>query len=281
MTQETITDSFSVCNDAHHSPRSFLFPHKTLSPFFFTNPRFPFFLSSDSVQATYAVPMHCMGCFDSVKQAVSTLPGFVSISPDLANELVTVTGTVAPSSVVRTIQSIGKDAIVRGTGAPGTAAVSILETFYQNVAFSSAASVKGLARIVAVSPSRALFDLTLSGVPPGTYYASIRKSGCLVDGPLSAGEEFQELGTITVEKNKKATGELDTFGQSYITRNVKIDEIIGRSVAVSKTPIPDKDSLIGVIARSAGVWQNDKTVCSCSGKTVWEERRDALSKGVL
>jgi copper chaperone for superoxide dismutase len=43
----------------------------------------------------------------------------------------------------------------------------------------------------------------------------------------------------------------------------------------------DEDTLVGVIARSAGVWDNDKTVCSCSGKTLWEERKDEVKKGML
>lgn len=234
--------------------------------------------------------MHCMGCFNSVKDAVSVLPGFASISPDLQNQIVTITGSTAPSAVVRSIQAIGKDAIVRGTGAPNSAAVAILEVFRKNVAFSSAHSVKGLARIISVSPTKSLFDITLSGVPAGTYYTSIRTGGCLVDGAQSAGGEYQELGSIVVEDNcaqpgappAPLDGEIpNTFGQSYVTRNIKISDIIGRSIAVSKTPVPDEDSVIGVIARSAGVWQNDKTVCSCSGKTVWEERKDAVVKGVL
>lgn len=33
--------------------------------------------------------------------------------------------------------------------------------------------------------------------------------------------------------------------------------------------------LAGVIARSAGTWSNDKSVCTCSGKTVWEEARES------
>ena len=33
--------------------------------------------------------------------------------------------------------------------------------------------------------------------------------------------------------------------------------------------------LAGVIARSAGAWTNDKTVCTCSGKTQWEEAKEA------
>ncbi len=28
----------------------------------------------------------------------------------------------------------------------------------------------------------------------------------------------------------------------------------------------------GVIARSAGLFENMKKICSCSGKTLWEER---------
>lgn len=42
------------------------------------------------------------------------------------------------------------------------------------------------------------------------------------------------------------------------------------------------DSLVvGVIARSAGVWENEKVVCGCSGKTVWEERGEAVKRGIL
>ncbi|KAG7530845.1 hypothetical protein FFLO_04752 [Filobasidium floriforme] len=38
--------------------------------------------------------------------------------------------------------------------------------------------------------------------------------------------------------------------------------------------------LAGVIARSSGVWGNDKTICACSGKTMWEEGRtmDSISQ---
>lgn len=178
---------------------------------------------------------------------------------------------------------LGKDTIVRGTGAPNSAAVSILEHYYKGVKFSSAHSVKGLVRMVKVGERKTLFDITVSGMPIGKYFVSARTSGCLIDGPLSTGDEFQELGTITVEQNKtgSSTDPENTFGQSFITRNIDVTELVGRSIAVSKNPTPDADSIVGVVARSAGVWENDKTVCSCSGKTVWEERKDAITKGVL
>ncbi|CRJ98685.1 hypothetical protein BN1723_020843, partial [Verticillium longisporum] len=64
-------------------------------------------------------------------------------------------------------------------------------------------------------------------------------------------------------------------------------EIIGRAMVVSKqddaaAPLKnDADTLVGVVARSAGMWDNDKTVCSCTGKTLWEERQDEVKKGML
>lgn len=245
-------------------------------------------------KAVYAVPMECDSCFNDVKAAVSTLPGFTSITHDPSFDIVSVTGCVAPSAVVRAIQSTGRDAVVRGTGANNSAAVAILENFGKALScqkenqFSSKYSVQGLARIVSVSPTKSLFDLTLSGVPVGTYHASVRTSGCLIDGPLSTGPEFLELGTLDVQydKEKSKNGANDresrnTFGQSYVTRNITVPEMIGRSIVISKTKEPDANSVVGVIARSAGVWQNDKTVCSCTGKTVWEERKDAIKRGVL
>lgn len=38
--------------------------------------------------------------------------------------------------------------------------------------------------------------------------------------------------------------------------------------------------VVGVVARSAGAWENDKVVCACSGKTVWQEREEMVSKGI-
>jgi copper chaperone for superoxide dismutase len=72
-------------------------------------------------------------------------------------------------------------------------------------------------------------------------------------------------------------------------RGVRIWELIGRSMVVcpegkaeeGMLEKEDEDTLVGVVARSAGVWGNDKMVCSCSGKTVWEERREQRGKGML
>lgn len=63
--------------------------------------------------------------------------------------------------------------------------------------------------------------------------------------------------------------------------------MVGRGVVVEKvdtgqdTGGGEDGIVVGVIARSAGVWENEKVVCGCSGKTVWEEREEMVGRGML
>jgi copper chaperone for superoxide dismutase len=146
--------------------------------------------------------------------------------------------------------------------------------------------------MVQVSPSMTLVDLTIRGLPAGEYWATVRETGDISEGAASTGGIWEALeakfkspqqprgvfGTIQVGK--------DGIGSVFLDRSVQIWEMIGRSMVVSKEKDgafrrEDPDTLVGVIARSAGVWDNDKTVCSCSGKNVWEERKEQVSKGML
>lgn len=187
---------------------------------------------------------------------------------------------------------------------PG-AAVSILETYHHRpdpveVTPASAPGeswvnerlVRGLVRMVQVSPEETLVDLTVRGVPPGTYRATIREYGNLKNGAASAGPVWSAqsreagggprgvLGTVEVGPNG--------YGSAFINRPFQVWEVIGHALAVSQQDEGDgaplrneEDTVVGIIARSAGVWDNDKTVCSCTGKTLWEERKDEVSKGML
>lgn len=59
-----------------------------------------------------------------------------------------------------------------------------------------------------------------------------------------------------------------------------VGEIIGRGMLVARGE--GEGAVVGVVARSAGVWENErKVVCSCSGMTVWEERIAMRKMGVL
>ncbi|KAG7109225.1 Superoxide dismutase 1 copper chaperone like protein [Verticillium longisporum] len=136
--------------------------------------------------------------------------------------------------------------------------------------------------MVQVSPTTTLIDLTVRGVTPGTYQATIRSSGDLHDGAASTGGIWTEgekegapkgeLGRFTVDKDGKAS--------AFLNHPFQIWEIIGRAMVVSKqddaaAPLKnDADTLVGVVARSAGMWDNDKTVY---GPTIgmWVSNTDA------
>ena len=148
--------------------------------------------------------------------------------------------------------------------------------------------------MVQVSSSMTLVDLTIRGLPAGEYWATVRETGDISAGAASTGGIWEALkskskdskesqhrgifGTVRVGK--------DGSGSAFLDRPVQIWEMIGRSMVISKQKDgafnkEDPDTLVGVIARSAGVWDNDKTVCSCSGKNVWEERKEQVGKGML
>ncbi len=146
--------------------------------------------------------------------------------------------------------------------------------------------------MVQVAPSLTLFDLTVRGLTPGKYWATIRETGDISNGVISSGGIWPELlkdgpATAKGRLGTLAVG-LNGMGSAFLDRPVKIWEMIGRSLVISKQhdgeskyESNDEDTLVGVIARSPGVWDNDKTVCSCSGKTLWEERKDEVRKGML
>lgn len=136
-----------------------------------------------------------------------------------------------------------------------------------------------------------IIDLSIRGLSPGTYHATIRESGNISQGPESTGSIWELL--RSKKEKTVARGILGTVqvnkggvGAVFLDKPIQIWEMVGRSIVVSKEldqkmDKNDPDTLVGVIARSAGVWDNDKTVCSCSGKTVWEERTEQAGRGML
>lgn len=218
-------------------------------------------------KTVYNVDMTCQSCVDSVKSALGEVPGLQKFDINLEKKLVSVTGIAAPSTIIQAIQETGKDAIIRGTGKPNSAAVAILETFHGEIE-----PVKGLARIVSTGDNKLLVDITLSGVARGVYYPTIRSCGNISQGASSTGSVLHQFTPVTVDSSGN--------GQSFQSASFGISDLIGRSFVVQEEKQDLKDAVAGVIARSAGVWENDKQVCSCSGKTVWQERKDAHAHGL-
>jgi copper chaperone for superoxide dismutase len=137
-----------------------------------------------------------------------------------------------------------------------------------------------------------MIDLTIKGLAPGYYWATVRECGDISRGAASTGGIWGcgtgESPTEEVPKGVIGKVQVDENGRGgvFLERPFQTWEILGRSIVISRslegTPPPeDRDTLVGVIARSAGVWDNDKTVCSCSGRTLWEERKEHVDRGML
>ena len=229
--------------------------------------------------------MICFGFVDHHTDIL--LSGITKIEANLTDQLFYIEGTAAPSSIVSAIESTGRDAILRGSGKSNSAGVCILETHAKGVSNP----IRGLARMVQISDRRTLVDLTLRGVSPGTYHATVRETGDISRGAVSTGGIWEAIKALRGDSEPRGifgavqVGK-DGRGSAFLDQPVSIWEIIGHSMVVTKQQegafqTEDPDTLVGVIARSAGVWDNDKTVCSCSGKTVWEERKEQAEKGML
>jgi copper chaperone for superoxide dismutase len=171
--------------------------------------------------------------------------------------------------------------------------VSILESFADIDGHNPDANlrnVSGLARMVQVAPLTTVIDLTVSGVSPGTYRASVRQYGDLKRGALSTGPTWGATAQPGADE-ATAPGNIglvevgpDGRGELFVERPFAVWSIIGCSVLLAREGAPlanGVDTLVGVVARSAGVWDNDKQVCSCTGKTLWEERKEQVEKGMI
>lgn len=157
--------------------------------------------------------------------------------------------------------------------------------------------VFGIVRFVQIAPKSVLMDLTVRLPPPSNvglqparsaFNVYIASTGNLVDPPNTTGSPLLSLGQIEPDK--------DGYGDLFKEVDGELWEWIGRGcvveAAAGAAPVPLQRSnstpsstigriFAGVVARSAGVWGNEKTVCACSGRTMWEEGREMENRSML
>lgn len=246
----------------------------------------------------YLVPLECSACEKQVSESILLLPGVEHVATDRTEQVVTVRGVVPPSAVIEAIEGTGRSAILRGSGEPGSSAVCVLEKDLS----AGEDRVRGLARMIQTGSGSVFVDLTLQDVAPGDYPTSIRQTGDLSHGFASVGAIWESnLRDNSIERSGMLGSVrvgLDRRGSAFLQARCQIWEIIGRAMVVSSSGRDEKEALFGVIARSAGLWENEKKVitpgsverlwpwltclqvCSCSGKTIWEERQEQKERGV-
>lgn len=219
-------------------------------------------MSNAPFETVYNAEMTCEGCASEISKTLNSLAGVEHVMCDVPTQTVAVFGTTPPSAILGALKT--RNAILRGTGSANTAGVAILENFEHN----NDLRVQGLARLVGLPNGTTFVDVAMTGVPPGKYRASVRTSGDVSRGLASTGSQIQDLGELDCQN-----GDCNL----YNTFKFPLAQMLGRSMAVTST---NGDAFCGVVARSAGAWENAKYVCSCTGKTIWDEKADARKRGI-
>ncbi|CAH2324790.1 copper chaperone for superoxide dismutase [Pelobates cultripes] len=254
-------------------------------------------MNSSNVSGTlckmeFAVQMTCEKCVNAVKKSLEYVKDVQSVSVSLELETVLVETTLAAQEILSLLESTGMKAVLKGMGSNDSknngAAVAII---------SGEDAIQGVVRFLQVSEDNCIIDGTLDGLSPGLHGIHIHEYGDISEGCASCGEHYNpdgnthggpgdidrhvgDLGNIFANDDGRAIFRVEN-------NRLKVWDIIGRSLVVDEkeddlgqgylplskiTGNSGKRLAFGIIARSAGLYENVKKICSCDGVTIWEER---------
>lgn len=110
----------------------------------------------------------------------------------------------------------------------------------------------------------AVVDGVIDGLEENrTYKLNIHECGDISEGCNSVGTVY-DSNAITANNDGKAT-------IRFVNDRLAVGDIIGRSVVIAEAD-GDKKLACGIVARSAGIFENYKKICACDGVTIWDER---------
>lgn len=223
------------------------------------------------IMTEYMVDMSCEGCVKNVKNKLQTVDGIKSVDVDLNNQVVRIFGSSPVKTMTEALEQTGRKARLIGQGLPGEVMISAA------VAEFKGPQIFGVVRLAQVSMELARIEANFSGLSPGKHGWSINEFGDLTRGAASTGKVFNPAKQQISEE--KALGDLGTLevdekGEAFfsgVKKNLKIADLIGRAIAVYESEDRSDTGLAAaVIARSAGVGENYKKLCTCDGTTIWE-----------
>lgn len=142
-------------------------------------------------------------------------------------------------------------------------------------------------------------DGVIDGLAPGQHGIHIHENGDISNGCESLGAHYNPRktrhGSPDNAADQRHAGDLGNIEASssgratfrFTDKVITVGDIIGRSVVVTEKADDfgcgdNEQSKIdgnsgarlacGIIARSAGIFQNFKQICACDGVTIWDER---------
>ncbi|KAJ9555380.1 hypothetical protein OSB04_009994 [Centaurea solstitialis] len=229
-------------------------------------------------QTEFMVDMSCEGCVKAVKNKLRQwMVGIKSVDVDLSNQVVRIFGSSPVKIMAEALEQTGRKARLIGQGSPGEVFISAA------VAEFKGPEIFGVVRLAQVSMELARIEANFSGLSPGKHAWSINEFGDLTRGAASTGKLFnpitQQLSDEKTIYEFQALGDLGTLdvdekGEAFfsgVKKNLTVGDLIGRAIAVYENEDrSDAGLAAAVIARSAGVGENYKKLCTCDGTTIWE-----------
>lgn len=220
------------------------------------------------------------------ENSVSQIESVLKNSKDVLNyetnplkQTITVESTLPSDKVAELIESVGSHrAVITGMGGSSTnlgAAVAIMHEG------NPSSGIRGVTRLIQTSLDTCVVDGTLDGLKANNgYRIAVHEYGDISQGCSSCGDVLRDgndedtdpgyghIGDIKSDKNGRTSFKI-------ISHRMKVWDVIGRSMVLSER---EESASIwtklacGIIARSAGLFENAKKICACDGVTIWDER---------
>ncbi|XP_028371672.1 copper chaperone for superoxide dismutase isoform X1 [Phyllostomus discolor] len=240
----------------------------------------------------FAVQMTCQSCVDAVRKSLQGVAGVQSVEVQLENQTVLVQTTLPSQEVQALLEGTGRQAVLKGMGS------GLLQNLGAAVAIvGGPGPVQGVVRFLQLSPEQCIIEGSIDGLEPGPHGLHVHQFGDLTRDCNSCGDHFNpdgmshggpqdadrhrgDLGNVHADADGRATFRIED-------EQLKVWDVIGRSLVIDEgeddlgrgghplskiTGNSGKRLACGIIARSAGLFQNPKQICSCDGLTIWEER---------
>ncbi|GJP56928.1 hypothetical protein CLOM_g15981 [Closterium sp. NIES-68] len=220
----------------------------------------------------FMVDMKCENCVKNVRQKMEPVEGVKSVDISLDSQVVRVLGSATLAELEEALKKTGRKARLIGQGDPSQLALTAA------VAEFKGPVIHGVVRFAQVSMEEVRVEAQFDGLSPSTSHAwAVNEFGDLTRGADSTGRCYPGEAPSTTDGPAGDLGVLETDGKGHASyaapsSRLKVWDLIGRAVAVYDGA--DRGSSKGlaaaVIARSAGVGQNYKSLCSCDGTIIWE-----------
>jgi len=240
-------------------------------------------------------------CADKIlKQLVQNGISKSDIHISYETETITVKTDQPSSIILNSIEKTGVKAVLKGYGsATHNINLGAAVAMIGGSTGHSPSDINGVVRFIQINENECVVDGTIDGLLPGKHGIHVYECGDLSNGCESIGKHLNlkqvTHGSQTDDAKHRHTGDLGNITANEDGRAVfyfkdhliNVSYLIGRSVGVTeyeddcgKTNLNNskddgnsgKKIACGIIARSSGLFENNKKICACDGVTLWEER---------